>query len=337
MTGDDLLFEACKKGKITTVNELIQPVLIFKLKPKADVNARDGEGFTPIFYAVRDGRRDIVRTLLARGADVHARGKKGQNLLQYAIDAGQTEIAKLLIARGAEADTRIIAFPVTQSPLTKLAKAAVTSHDGIVDEVSAFRREKRRAKTAKEIAGTGLFVAANAPLHEGVLSSDRTGRKADLLPIPIDPRLANMRDVNDFIFDERDRLMAGDRRGDNSTDIVWDLLKEYRLFRGRIVCDHDEKSRAILAYASSDEGGIPDMVGEICETQEGVMLVMGGDLRAVKDRWLDLVELLIRSRHELGIVEASFFDMLGETLIIIEPTHQHRLSNIGKALGGGNK
>ena len=66
----------------------------------ADVNAKDGGGWTPLFYAAFSGRTEVVELLIAEGVDVNAKDNLGT--LRYAASGGHKETVELLIANGAD-------------------------------------------------------------------------------------------------------------------------------------------------------------------------------------------------------------------------------------------
>jgi ankyrin repeat protein len=81
------------------------------LTSKADLEAADEDGNTPLHYACGAMRRDeldvdLVKVLLERGAKADARSNGNISPLHEAIASGRPDIAELLIARGA--DLRVV-------------------------------------------------------------------------------------------------------------------------------------------------------------------------------------------------------------------------------------
>jgi ankyrin repeat protein len=70
-----------------------------------DVNQRDQENCTPLYYAALGGNADIVELLIAHGATVNIR-KKGSDWkptpLHAAAWGGETEVVRFLLAQGAD-------------------------------------------------------------------------------------------------------------------------------------------------------------------------------------------------------------------------------------------
>jgi ankyrin repeat protein len=62
----------------------------------ADVNARDGDGWTPLNLAAHEGVAETVALLLARGADPSIAGNSGRTPLQTAQQEGRLEAAEVL-------------------------------------------------------------------------------------------------------------------------------------------------------------------------------------------------------------------------------------------------
>jgi ankyrin repeat protein len=72
---------------------------------KADVNAPDANGFTPLIRAVQAHQAAEVRLLIARGARLNVRDGQGYTALMWAAHNGFDEAAQALLA--ARADHRI--------------------------------------------------------------------------------------------------------------------------------------------------------------------------------------------------------------------------------------
>ena len=67
----------------------------------ADVNAKDGGGWTLLLQAVAGGHKEIVELLIANGADVYAKGGgNGTTPLDMAIRLRRTETIDLLRKHG---------------------------------------------------------------------------------------------------------------------------------------------------------------------------------------------------------------------------------------------
>ena len=76
------------------------------LANKADVNASNHNGATPLYVAAQNGHTEVVKLLLANKADVNARHTDGRTPLWMAAQEGHTEVVKLLLANKADVNTR---------------------------------------------------------------------------------------------------------------------------------------------------------------------------------------------------------------------------------------
>lgn len=64
-------------------------VLKLLLDCGVSVDARDEHGYTPLHFAVRANREDMVQLLLERGADINAKSYKGYSVLHCAVNFSQ--------------------------------------------------------------------------------------------------------------------------------------------------------------------------------------------------------------------------------------------------------
>jgi ankyrin repeat protein len=86
------------------------------LKKGADFRTPLASGFTPLFFAAREGRENVVRRLIEAGADVnetmrptgdkHAHDKKSTTALILAVENGHFELAAALLDAGADPNAR---------------------------------------------------------------------------------------------------------------------------------------------------------------------------------------------------------------------------------------
>ena len=88
------LHRAAKAGNLEGLNAA--------LAAGADVNARDGQGWTALMHAVNKGYLLLVEPLLAAKADPDVRAPDGATALFMAVVHGQPEIIALLIKAGAD-------------------------------------------------------------------------------------------------------------------------------------------------------------------------------------------------------------------------------------------
>jgi ankyrin repeat protein len=93
-------------------------------------------GMTPLLYAARDGRADVVRMLLDAGADINQRDANEITPLIFAITNNHPDVARLLIDRGA--DINAVDW-YGRTPLW----AAVETRNMDVDNATFVRRRRR--------------------------------------------------------------------------------------------------------------------------------------------------------------------------------------------------
>ncbi len=83
-----------------------EDIIAMLLAAGADVNARDEQGMTPIFWSIPAGDPNVVKLLIEHGASARTRGYLNTTPLHDAAFYGQQEIAELLIEYGAYINAR---------------------------------------------------------------------------------------------------------------------------------------------------------------------------------------------------------------------------------------
>ena len=96
--GKPNIWDAALRGNLEAVKQ--------HLAAGADVNAKDGGGWTLLLQAVAGGHKEIVELLIDNGADVNGKDKLGWTPLFYAAFSGRTEVAELLIAEGVDVNAK---------------------------------------------------------------------------------------------------------------------------------------------------------------------------------------------------------------------------------------
>ncbi|MBI3039496.1 ankyrin repeat domain-containing protein [bacterium] len=86
-------------------NNLSKVKLLIESKPSL-VNSKDSDGWTPLEFAARFGRKEIAEYLISKKADVNTADKSGFTPLHQAASYGQVEIIKLLVSKKANVNSR---------------------------------------------------------------------------------------------------------------------------------------------------------------------------------------------------------------------------------------
>ncbi len=91
------LADAIQNGNRLTALELINE--------GADVNATQGDGTTPLHWAVYKVDAPLVERLLASGADASAQNQYGSSPLAEAVKVGHIELVEMLLEAGADPES----------------------------------------------------------------------------------------------------------------------------------------------------------------------------------------------------------------------------------------
>jgi ankyrin repeat protein len=116
------LHAATARGDATELSRLIQS--------GADLNARDGNGRTPLHVATFTGHQPIAQALLAAGADPHLLDGQRYDAVTIAAVRDDPAMVRTLLDSGASA--KLVTSPYDG---TALIAAAHLGHEGVVKEL----------------------------------------------------------------------------------------------------------------------------------------------------------------------------------------------------------
>ena len=184
----------------------------------------------PLFTAIKEGRPDQVRTLMAKGADVNLRVPSGSTPLMYAADGDKLEIVRLLLKSGADVNAK------NGSNNTALIYAVIKGHEGVVHELLKSKADVNVKNMAK---GDALIYAVlskkakvvSALLKQGAKPNDKYDDEKSALMMAVEAGsldiakllIVRKADVNAVDKDQMTALMIACEKGD--ADLAALLLK----------------------------------------------------------------------------------------------------------------
>ena len=130
------------------------------LANKADVNARDRDGNSPLHFAAFNDHKDIADLLLAKGAAVNAKTDKGVTPLHWAAMKGHKDVVELLLANTADvnAQTEQTVVPLPPCGMRKWAIASRSTAAGRLCTWRRFMATWTLRNYCASTAGTNKFL-----------------------------------------------------------------------------------------------------------------------------------------------------------------------------------
>ncbi|KAH6681655.1 putative ankyrin repeat-containing protein [Halenospora varia] len=83
-----------------------EAVVKLLLEKGAGLEAKGGNGQTPLLWAAENGHEAVVKLLLEKGAKLEAKDRSGQTPLLCAIENGHKAVVKLLLEKGADLEAK---------------------------------------------------------------------------------------------------------------------------------------------------------------------------------------------------------------------------------------
>ena len=162
----------------------------------ADVNTRDGRGWTALMHAANQGYTLMVEPLLDAGANPDVRAADGATALFMAARRGDSEIVAALLKAGAD--------PSIKGPKGKMPMEVGQEHFAVVAVLEGVRSVFRDCPECPE-----LVVVPSGTYMMGSSESEkrRSSNEGPRRPVTIEQPLAV--GVYEVTFDEWDACMSG--------------------------------------------------------------------------------------------------------------------------------
>ncbi len=102
--GVDIKFRNKNYAPLHVVCQMPNSITLVKklLAKGADVNAKDSNGYTPLFHSIKTGNDKVSKLLIEKGAKICIKSRYGFTVLHHSCIFGDIEITKLLIDKGAD-------------------------------------------------------------------------------------------------------------------------------------------------------------------------------------------------------------------------------------------
>jgi len=169
------IFEALRNGDLPMIKALIE-------KTPELVNARDGDGMTPLHYAAMGGNMELINHLLAKGAKLEIQNAQFKTPLHLAATNDRKEAVAALLQKGAAIETRddygrtaliLCARERGQAATGRVlieAGADVNAVDKFEDNALSLAAWRGKSDFIDLLLENGARVPESGPKWEGMLS-----------------------------------------------------------------------------------------------------------------------------------------------------------------------
>jgi hypothetical protein len=160
------------------------------LDRRADAEAKDIDGRTPLSWAVSEGHENLVRTLLDGGADIEARDNYGRTPLHFAVNKGLVQVAALLLSRGADIEA------TNTDGWTAVRQASSTGHQEMVQLLFDCGAEVHD-DVLRSLHHHGVDIEVNGARSWAALRDGRHQSPVKLIPLQTCKICNNLEDRNE--------------------------------------------------------------------------------------------------------------------------------------------
>ncbi|KAG5466847.1 hypothetical protein LSCM1_01024 [Leishmania martiniquensis] len=106
-------------------NAFVKAILDRSGTQQVDIDAADGEGWTPLHYAADRGHADVAASLLDEGANVNARDSAKRTPMHLAALSGRVDVTAILLRNGASKTAKNVAGMTPVDCAREAGQAAV--------------------------------------------------------------------------------------------------------------------------------------------------------------------------------------------------------------------
>ncbi len=241
----------------------------------------------PLVTAIKEGRSEQAKALIAKGANVNLRTLTGSTPLMYAADGNHLEMVRLLLKHGADVNAK------NGPNNTALIYASIKGHEGVVHELL---RKKADVNVKNMAKGDALIYAVlskkakvvSALLKQGARPNDPYDDGKSALMTAADDGssdiakllIAHLADVNAVNKDQITVLMIACEKGD--VGLVEALLKAGADIHQKSKYGDTALSKAIAAKNIRIVKALVKNSGNFDRREALFSAVIAGDLEIVK-------------------------------------------------------
>lgn len=277
----DTALSLAKKAGLGYIAQLLEKAASGASVPPPDPSLH------PLFKAVKEGRLDQVKALIAKGADVNIRTATGSTPLMYAADGNQLAIARFLLKLGADVNAK------NGTNNTALIYASIKGHVDIVTELL----RKKADVNVKNISKADALIYAVV------------GKKTEIADI----LLKNGASVTDKYDGGKTALLMA--ASDGNLDIA-KLLLAYKADVNAV--DRDEMSALMIACEKGNSGLVEALLKAGADINKKSKYGDTALSKAISTRHVPIVRILVKNIGTFDRREALFSAVIAGDLEIVK-------------------
>ena len=277
----DTALSLAKKDGLEYIAQLLEKPASGRSSQPSDLSSH------PLFKAVKEGRLDNVKALIAKGADVNLRAASGSTPLMYAADGNKLEIVRLLLKSGADVNAK------NGPNNTALIYAAIKGQVSVVRELLRNKADVNVKNMAK---GDALIYTVIGKKTEVVSALLKHGAK-----------------VNDLYDDGKTALMMAVEAG--SADIATLLLAHKADVN---VVDKDQTTALMIACEKGNAALVDALLKVGADVSKKSKYGDTALSKAIAGHQVRIVQTLVKNSSHFDRREALFSAVIAGNLEIVQ-------------------